>query len=90
MSNGRWRRCLPPLGINNEACRLTGTGNIGIEGAGLTEADGDDTSYHVFDGGLPLGGIGGLGLVEDGDLVVFQLALGHKACGLDIGCILAG
>lgn len=90
MSNGRRRGCLPSLGIDDEARRLASTGGIGIEGAGLTEADGDDASHHVLDGGLPLSGIGGLCLIEDGDLVVFQVALGSEARGLDIGCVLAG
>ncbi len=84
------RGCLPFCSIYDEARGLASTGGIGIEGACLTEADGDDASYDVLDGGLPLCSIGGLCWIEDRDPVVVLLGLGHEACGLDVGGVVAG
>lgn len=80
-----------PLGVHDKASGLGVQGWIGVEGAGLAEADGDDIPDDILDGELPLGGVwpqGGEGL-QGGfldELVVVHVEVG----GFDVGGVVAG
>lgn len=79
-----------PLGVDDEAGGLGVQGGVGVEGAGLAEADGNDVAHDVLDGLLPFGGVGphgGEGL-QDGllDVVVAHVEVG----GFHVGGVVAG
>lgn len=49
---------IAPLGIHHESCRLGVESRVGVEGAGLAEADGDDVAHDILNGRLPLCRVG--------------------------------
>lgn len=44
----------PSLRVDDISSSLTGHGRVGVERAGLAEADGDDIAHNLLDGILPL------------------------------------
>ena len=51
------RQYIPLLRIDHEARRFAGAGDVGVERMRLREIDGHHVPHHLFDSGLPLGGV---------------------------------
>lgn len=90
--NGLFFCSLPSLRIYDEPGCFAGEGRIGIERARLAEANGDDGLDDVSDGSLPLGCVGGFGLIVRTDIVfivVVIIVLLHEARALYVWRVLA-